>query len=105
MFVSQAPSAMAMFDTNMRYLAASRRWFEDYNIVGQNIIGKTQYEVFPEMEEKWNEYYKECLTGNVLRKEEDCLKGNEGCIQWISWELRPWYNREGKIAGVFNAYF
>ncbi|WP_051336112.1 PAS domain-containing protein [Aquimarina latercula] len=100
LFVSQAPSAMAMFDTNMRYLAASRRWFEDYNIVGQNIIGKTQYEVFPEMEEKWNEYYKECLTGNVLRKEEDCLKGKEGCLQWISWELRPWYNREGKIAGV-----
>ncbi|SEL12904.1 PAS domain S-box-containing protein [Aquimarina amphilecti] len=100
LFVSQAPSAIAMFDTNMKYLAASRRWFEDYNIVGQNIIGKTQYEVFPEMEEKWSKYYKDCLGGNVLRKDEDCLKGNEGCLQWISWELRPWYNKEGRIAGV-----
>ncbi|MBW1294326.1 PAS domain-containing protein [Aquimarina litoralis] len=102
LFVSQAPSAMAMFDNNMRYLAASSRWFEDYDIVGQNIIGKTQFEVFPEMKEKWEEIYNKCLKGNVLTKDEDCLKRKEGCLQWISWELRPWYNKEGKVGGLLK---
>lgn len=102
LFVSQAPSAIAMFDTNMRYLAASSRWFEDYNIVGQDIIGKSQYEVFPEMKEKWESIYKKCLNGNTLRKDEDCLLRKEGCEQWISWELRPWYNKQGQIGGLLK---
>ncbi|WP_299603119.1 PAS domain S-box protein [uncultured Aquimarina sp.] len=102
LFVSQAPSAIAMFDTNMRYLAASSRWFEDYNIVGQDIIGKSQYEVFPDMKEKWESIYNKCLNGETLRKDEDCLERNEGCNQWISWELRPWYNKQGQIGGLLK---
>ncbi len=100
LFVSQAPSAIAMFDTNMKYLAASARWFEDYNIDGQNIIGKSHYEVFPEIDEKWKADHQECLKGNILKKEEDYFVRDDGTVQWISWELRPWYNTDGKVGGI-----
>ncbi|MHA7056199.1 PAS domain-containing protein [Aquimarina sp. M1] len=100
LFVSQAPSAIAMFDTEMKYLAASTRWFTDYNIDGQNIIGKSHYEIFPEIDEKWKMDHQECLKGNVLRKDEDCFIRKDGSKQWISWEIRPWYNKEGKIGGI-----
>ncbi|WP_378182357.1 PAS domain S-box protein [Aquimarina sp. SS2-1] len=100
LFVSQAPSAIAMFDRDMKYLAASAKWFEDYNIEGQNIIGKSHYEVFPRIDIKWKANYEECLEGNTLQKDEDFFERDDGTKQWISWELRPWYNTEGRVGGI-----
>uniref|UniRef100_UPI0030DA5BC2 PAS domain S-box protein n=1 Tax=uncultured Imperialibacter sp. TaxID=1672639 RepID=UPI0030DA5BC2 len=52
-FVEQSPTAMAMFDTEMRYMAASRRWIEDYQLSGSEILGRSHYEIFPEIGDDW----------------------------------------------------
>jgi PAS domain S-box-containing protein len=100
LFIQQAPSAIAMFDTNMCYLAVSQKWYEDYNIEDDNIIGKSHYDVFPEIGEKWKDDYKRCLNGEVLKSEEDCFERLDGSVQWLTWELRPWYTDENKIGGI-----
>ncbi|GAA3513271.1 hypothetical protein GCM10022393_28830 [Aquimarina addita] len=100
LFVAQAPSAIAMFDTQMRYLAASQRWLDDYKINDQNIIGKSHYEVFPEIGDNWKRDHQECLQGKILKKDEDSFEREDGSIQWISWELRPWYTSENIIGGI-----
>ncbi|WP_103072445.1 PAS domain-containing sensor histidine kinase [Aquimarina sediminis] len=100
LFIQQTPSAIAMFDTNMCYLAASEKWYVDYGIEGRNVIGKSHYSVFPEIGEKWKKNFEKCLKGKVLKSDEDSFERMDGSLQWLSWELRPWYTDEHRIGGV-----
>ena len=49
MFIEYAPSSLAMFDQQMRYLSASRRWRSDYHLGEQDLPGLSHFEVFPEI--------------------------------------------------------
>ena len=100
LFIDQAPSAIAMFDTHMRYIAASQKWQEDYKIENDVIIGRTHYDIFPNISQEWKNIHKRCLEGEILRKDEDCYLWEDGTEQWISWEVRPWYTHEQEIGGL-----
>ncbi len=99
-FVNQAPNALAMFDKQMRYIAVSQMWMEDYKLVGQDIIGKTHYEVFPEIGEDWKKIHQTCLTGEINRCDEGLFLRADGTTQWITWDVRPWYDSDDTIGGL-----
>ncbi|WP_304067528.1 PAS domain-containing sensor histidine kinase [Pedobacter glucosidilyticus] len=90
-FVKQAPSAIAMFDTNLHYLAASNKWIDDYKLNGLDIIGKSHYEIFPEIGEDWKKIHQNCLQGVSQKCEEDKFLREDGTVQWIEWEIKPWF--------------
>ncbi len=100
LFIEQAPTAIAMFDTNMCYLATSLKWYETYNINDENIIGKSHYDVFPEISDKWKADHQEGLKGKILKSREYRFERLDGSVQWLTWELRPWYTDENKVGGV-----
>ncbi|TGL76629.1 PAS domain-containing sensor histidine kinase [Leptospira yasudae] len=99
-FIENAPSAIAMFDTNMRYMAASQQWLTDYHLGGIEIIGRSHYEIFPEIGEDWKRIHQECLQGKVMRKEEESFTRLDGSVQWIIWEVRPWYISQNRVGGI-----
>jgi|GEM_PF-6511597 len=54
-FIEQAPAAIAMFDKNMHYIAASKRWLSDYRIEDRQVLRRSHYDVFPEIPDRWRE--------------------------------------------------
>lgn len=99
-FVNQAPSAIAMFDRDMRYIAASDKWMKDYGLEGQQIIGKSHYEVFPEIGEDWKQIHRDCMEGAINRNDNAPFVRADGSIQWLVWDVRPWYRSDNSIGGI-----
>lgn len=100
LFVEHAPASIAMFDCEMKYIAASQRYNTDYGLGEQNLIGKSHYEVFPEISERWKEIHRRCLAGAVESAEDDPFPRADGKLDWVRWEIRPWHEANHEIGGI-----
>ena len=77
-FVKNVPAAVAMLDRDMHYLQVSDRWRNDYLSGREQIIGRSHYEIFPDMPERWKEVHRRGLQGETLRADEDRWDGQDG---------------------------
>lgn len=100
LFVEHTPAAVAMLDRKMKYVMTSRRWLTDYNLGDQDLIGRSHYEVFPDISKQWKAIHKRGMNGEVLKCEEDPFPRADGSIEWLHWEMYPWRDNRGKIGGI-----
>jgi diguanylate cyclase (GGDEF)-like protein/PAS domain S-box-containing protein len=98
-FIEHAPAALAMFDREMRYMAASGRWLENVSLAGREIIGRRHDEVH-RVPERWKEAHRRGLAGETVRAEEDRYERADGSARWLRWEVRPWRTGDGGFGGI-----
>ena len=100
LFVEHSPVALAMFDREMRYLQASRQWMHDFGLGDRDLAGLSHYEVFPEIPEIWKTAHRRGLAGEIVREDDDRFERVDGSVQWLRWEVRPWYDGENAVGGI-----
>ncbi|MBI3817702.1 MAG: response regulator [Planctomycetes bacterium] len=98
--ITHAPVAMAMFDLQMRYITYSAKWLTDYGLEGREVAGKSHYEIFPDIPERWKDLHRRALAGEIFSTPEDVFERESGEKIYIRWALHPWYVNDGSIGGI-----
>lgn len=100
LFIEYTPVAIAICDLEMRYVAVSKRWMTDYSLGDQSIIGRSHYDVFPDIPERWKALHRRGISGEVLSSRADKFERADGTIEWLEWEIQPWHKPDGNIGGI-----
>jgi PAS domain S-box-containing protein len=100
--IKQAPLGIAIFDHEMRYLAASSQYLTDQGLPGDMpLTGRLHYDVFPEVPQKWRDLHARVLAEGVeLSHEADPYVRSDGEREWIRWSMAPWRTDAGEIGGL-----
>ena len=99
-FIKHTPAPVVMFDREMCYLVVSERWVRDFHLDVGDLTGRSHYEVFPEIPERWKQIHQRCLAGATESCERDQFLRADGSLDWVKWETRPWYDAQGGIGGI-----
>jgi PAS domain S-box-containing protein len=101
LYLQSAPAAIATFDREMRYLAVSRKFRDDYGLGAESeLLGRSHYEIFPEIPEHWRAIHRRCLDGSIEHSDGEPFLRADGSEQWIRWEIQPWRQTDGEIGGI-----
>jgi PAS domain S-box-containing protein len=93
-------NAIALLDRDMRYIYVSKRFLSDYNVTVQDVLGKSHYDIFPDLPDRWKSVHQRALAGEVISADEDSFQRADGSVDWVRWECRPWFNDEGETGGI-----
>lgn len=100
--VETTPSSMAMFDTEMRYIAVSERYLQDNNIRGEtsrSIVGRSVFD-FRRDSENAREINRRALSGETITKDDFCFRNPDGSVLWMRYQMQPWRFPDASIGGV-----
>ena len=99
-FIEDAPVSVAMFDRDIRYIAASRRWVTDYGFGHTDLTGLCLYDLIPNLPEKWRQTHRRGLAGEKQHLGEDIWIRADGVEQWVTSAVYPWRDPQGNVGGI-----
>lgn len=95
--IQSLPTPVAMFDRELKYLAFSSRWLEEWKNFGQAKEGQT---IHSDFRTEWLESMQRALSGENLGKDEDLISFGPENEYWLRWAIQPWKNAKGDIGGI-----
>jgi PAS domain S-box-containing protein len=98
--VDAMPVSMVLTDREARLLYASPPWIQARGLEGQEVIGKTLFELRPDMFELWRPGIEHCLLGNERSVERLQIPKAGGGTEWVRVQLKPWFEADGAVGGL-----
>jgi PAS domain S-box-containing protein len=102
LFIERAPAAIAMFDSDMRYLSVSRRFIADYGLPFDSpaaLEGRLRHEVFPNLPVAWCQMHRRVFAGETWADADDLVRP-DGRTETVRWEMTPWHRADGSVGGA-----
>ena len=101
-FLEAAPIALIVTDREMRVIAASPRWREGRGLVGEDIAGRSLYDLVPAAD-AWRTSFEAGLAGETIHADRVEWPQPDGSVRWLQAEIAPWRRGDGKIGGLVIA--
>src|SRR5579862_3821356 len=98
-FVADIPSAVALFDREMRYIAANTSWLNAFGVVSEGVVGQCHEQIDPSNADLLTDMHRRALAGETVEASIGDDELTEGASQRIV-GLRPHRDRDGAILGV-----
>ena len=98
-FIADIPSAVALFDREMRYVAANTRWLNAFGVVGEGVIGHSHEQVDPASADLLTDLHRRALAGATAEAPLGDDELTEGASHRIV-SVRPHHDRDGAVLGV-----
>lgn len=97
--LKRVPNPVAVLDKNMRYVLASRKWIDDFNLKDKNILGKSHYEIFPNLSDEVKILNRRAMNGEIINASFENITDN-GRVMNVKGEIRPWFDIHNQVAGI-----
>jgi len=98
--VDHAPLAVAVFDHDVRYLAASQIW-KDIHLAGEtNLVGRSFYQLSPGIADRVKDLHHKCLSGETVTWDAQGDARDSGATGRVRWKMYPWYAASGDVGGI-----
>lgn len=95
--IQSLPTPVAMFDRDLKYLAFSSRWLEEWKSFGG---AKEGQDIKVDYRPEWIHNMERALKGEILSRDEDLVDFGKGNQLWLRWAIQPWKNANQEIGGV-----
>ncbi|CAN5377792.1 hypothetical protein BH09PSE2_BH09PSE2_05550 [soil metagenome] len=97
-YIAHAPVALIMLDRDLRYVLASPRWSEDFQIAETDLVGRHLYEVSPGAA-RFADLHQRALAGETSSGEAPVTRP-DGVTCHSRYEVAPWREDDGRVGGV-----
>jgi len=98
--VEGAPFAAAMYDRQLRHIVVSPRWAAVFGGDRESYLGQPISAACPQMPRRFLTAQARAMAGEVVARAEDRFVDGAGDSRWVRWEVRPWRDGSGAVAGV-----
>lgn len=100
LFIDRAPTALAMLDSQMTYLAASRRWLTLHGLDAVEVLGRNHFDLFPERADRWRAIQRRCLESVSEHADEERFTRADGTELWLQRTIHSWPDSRGGLGGL-----
>lgn len=100
LFIDHAPVALAMLDCELRYITVSRRWRIQHGFDDRELRGCSHRDLFVDEPAHWRDAHRRGLAGETTIVDAERRDLADGAVQWLRWEVRPWFDGSGAVGGI-----